>query len=184
VLGIAALIDGAEHWHSAFVYTHEKGDWMRLGLLAVYGHLIADLVWMAVGRLRLGVHTRVDLIIHHIVGLTAFGFALYLHVGYAIALLTMVAEVLPVSTGLTALGKRIDSPTLIDAGQRLCLHVLAWIRLPLWALLFFLAIDVLRDGRAGDLYWVFMVVAFALIALITLDLCWIRQCRQRAAFPE
>jgi hypothetical protein len=183
-LGIAALIDSAGHWRSAFVYPHEKGDWMRLGLLAVYGHLIADLLWMAIARLRLGIRARGDLIIHHTLGLIAFGFALYLHVGYAIALLTMVAEVLPVTTGLTALGKRINSPTLTDAAERLCLHVLAWLRLPTSGLLLVLTIDVFRGGRAGDLYWVFVVVALALIALITLDLCWIRRCRRRAAFPE
>jgi hypothetical protein len=178
-LGLAALIDGADHWRSAFVYRHQNGDWMDLALLAVYGHLVADCIWMVAGTLWFGMRIRRDLLIHHGLGLIAFGFALYLHVGYAIALIAMTTEVLPVTTGLGALGKHLNLSSLVDVAERLHFHVLAWFRVPLWSLLLLLTIDVLLDNRADDLYLAFVVVASGLVLLIMLDLYWIRECRQR-----
>ncbi|MDA1260995.1 MAG: hypothetical protein O3A20_10290 [Planctomycetota bacterium] len=181
-LGIAALISAAPHWRTAFLYRHQDGDWMRQGLLVVYGHLLADFVWMYVGLRRFKIQPRKDLIIHHLLGVIAFGVALWLKVGYAVALITMITELLPVTTGLDAWSKRIAAPGLTAAASRARLHVLAWLRLPLWLLLFAMMIHVLLRGDPGDLAPVFGLAAGGLACLVALDAYWIRKCLQDVDF--
>jgi hypothetical protein len=182
VLGVAALLDALPHWRTAFLYRHEDGDWMRQGLLMVYGHLLADFLWMGVGWKRFKVKPRKDLILHHALGLVGFGVALALHVGYAIALMTMVTELLPVTTGLDAWGKRIASPGLTAAASRARLHVLSWLRIPLWMILLALVLHVLLRGDPGALRGAFFVAAGGLVALVILDCYWIRKCLQDVDF--
>lgn len=175
-LGLAALLDALPHWRSAFLYRHEPGDWMRQGLLVVYGHLLADFLWMAVGARKFGIKPRKDLILHHLLGVVGFGAALILHVGYAVALITMVTELLPVTTGLDAWSKRIAAPALTAAASRARLHVLAWLRLPLWLLLFALVAHALLRGDPGELTPAYAIAACGLGALVALDLYWVRKC--------
>jgi hypothetical protein len=134
---------------------------------------------MVYGRLRFGIRPRADLIIHHALGLVAIGCALYLHVGYGLALVTMITELLPVTTGLHGLGARLTSNALMNVAERLRLHVLAWLRLPLWGMLLLLVIGVWSNGRAADLCLAFVVTTCVLLALLALDLCWIRHCQKR-----
>lgn len=181
-LGIAALISAAPHWRTAFLYRHEDGDWMRQGLLAVYGHLLADFMWMYVGLRRYKIEPRRDLIVHHLLGVIAFGTALWLEVGYAVALITMVTELLPVTTGIDAWSKRIAAPSLTVAASRARLHVLAWLRLPLWLLLLALMLHVLLRGEPGELLPAFAVAAGGLAALVALDAYWIRKCLEDVDF--
>jgi hypothetical protein len=175
-LGVAALLDALPHWESAFLYRHEQGDWMRIGLLAVYGHLLADFLWMIVGKRRFGIAPRRDLILHHLLGVAGFGVALALEVGYALALITMITELLPVTTGLDAWSKRIAAPGLTVAASRARLHVLAWLRLPLWLLLFALVMHAVVRAEPGALLPAFGVAAAGLAALVALDAYWIRKC--------
>ena len=181
-LGVAALIGGFDHWREAYIYHHADGDWMRYGLLAVYGHLLADFVWMVVGARRFGIKPRKDLIIHHALGVLGFGAALWLHVGYAIALVTMVTEVLPLTTGINAWGKRIAMEGVVRAADRARLHVLAWLRLPLWVLLCGLSTWTLVRGDAGDLQAAYTIAAVGLVGLIALDLYWMKKCRENVDF--
>jgi hypothetical protein len=180
VLGVAALIAAAPQWRAAFLYRHEDGDWMRQGVLAVCGHWLADFAWMTVGWRRFRVAPRHDLILHHLLGLVAFGVALVLEVGYALALVTMVTELLPVTTGLDAWSKRIASPGLGAAATRARLHVLAWLRLPLWLALLALVLHVLVRGDPGELRAAFVLTAAGLVCLIALDAYWFRKCAQEA----
>lgn len=175
-LGLAALFDAAPHWRAAFLYRHAEGDWMRQGVLVVYGHLLADFLWMAVGKRRFGIQPRRDLILHHLLGLAGFGAALWLQVGYALALITMITELLPVTTGLDAWSKRIAAPGLTAAASRARLHVLAWLRLPLWLLLFALVTHAIARDHPGALLPAFGVAAGGLAALVALDCYWIRKC--------
>lgn len=181
-LGLAALIDGFPHWREAYIYHHADGDWMRFALLAVYGHLLADFVWMVVGARVHGVKPRKDLIIHHGLGVLGFGAALWLRVGYAIALVTMVTELLPLTTGINAWGKRIAVEGIAKAADRARLHVLAWLRLPLWVGLWALSVWALARGDAGDLAPAYAIAASGLVGLIGLDLYWIKKCRQSVDF--
>lgn len=181
-LGVAALVGGRHHWREAFLYHQVATDWMRTGLLAVYGHLLADFIWMAVGWSKYGLRPRRDLIIHHGLGVLGFGAALVLEIGYAFALLTMITELLPLTTGINAWGKRIAAPTVVDVADRARLHVLAWLRLPLWIGLLGLVVWALFSGSTagmGPAYW---VAAGGLLGLIGLDVYWIGKCRERVDF--
>ena len=182
LLGISALVGGFEHWREAFLYRHAEDDWMRTGLLAVYGHLIADFIWMAVGRLKYGFRPRIDLIIHHGLGLVGFGAALALQIGYAFALMTMITELMPLTTGINAWGKRIAVSRVVDAADRARLHVLAWLRLPLWTGLLVLVVMSLVRGVEGGLLIANIVAGTGLIGLISLDLFWMGKARQRVDF--
>ncbi len=182
LLGFAALLDALPHWRTAFLYRHEEHDWMRQGLLMVYGHLLADFLWMGVGWRRFQIRPRKDLMLHHALGLVGFGVALALHVGYAIALMTMITELLPVTTGMDAWGKRTASAALSAAASRARLHVLAWLRIPLWMLLLGLVLHVLLRGAPGSLQAAYLVAAGGLVALIALDGYWIRKCLQNVDF--
>lgn len=181
-IGLAALVGAWPEWRSAFLYRHFDGDWMRYGLLCVYGHLLSDFIWMAVGAWRFGVKPRKDLILHHAMGLVGFGAALWLKVGYALALITMVTEVMPVTTGLNALGKRLSSQALMDAAEKARLHLLVWLRLPLWLTLFVLVCMVLAIGNPGDLLPAYLVACVGLAGLVGLDLYWVGKCRAHLDF--
>jgi hypothetical protein len=182
LLGISALVGGFGHWREAFLYHHTEGDWMRIGLLAVYGHLLADFVWIVVGKVRYGIKPRKDLIIHHGLGLIGFGAALVLHIGYAFALLTMITELMPLTTGINAWGKRIAISRVADAADRARLHVLAWLRLPLWSTLFVLVMISLIRGAEGGMLVAYLVAGTGLLGLISLDVYWIGKCRERVDF--
>ena len=181
-LGIAALVGGFSHWPEAFLYRHQEGDWMRLGLLAVYGHLVSDFIWMALGKWRYGISPRKDLMIHHGLGIVGFGAALYLEIGYAFALLTMITELLPLTTGVNAWGKRVAIERVVTAADRARLHVLAWLRLPLWVGLLALVAFAVLSGHAEPLLVAYVVAGGGLAGLIGLDCYWIGKCRQSVDF--
>lgn len=181
-VGLAALVDALPMWDTAFLYRHEAGDWMRTGLLVVYGHLIADFLWMGWSRWRHGVVPRKDLIIHHGLGMVAYGYALAIETGYAIALVTMVTEVMPVTSGVGALGKALGHPSMVDAAARARLKVLCWLRMPVWLTLFALVCRVLVLGLVPEgLGPAFGVAFFGLLGLMGLDSYWIVKSRQALA---
>ncbi len=181
-IGLAALVDAAPQWEQAFLYEHAPGDWMRQGALIVYGHLLADFLWMWVGLRKFQVQPRRDLIIHHLLGMVGFGAALWLHVGYALALITMITELLPVTTGIDAWSKRIAAPALTAAACRARLHVLAWLRIPLWTALLAMVLHVLIRGTPGALLPAFTIAACGLACLVALDAYWLRKCLQDVDF--
>ena len=178
VLGFAALADALPMWRVAFLYRHEAGDWMRLGLQVVYAHLLSDFLWMAWSRWRHGIVPRKDLIIHHGLGVLAYGYALYIEVGYAIALIAMITELMPVTSGYGALGKALGRPGMVDAAARWRLKVLVGLRLPVWLALFALVNRAVFAGDVPDGLGPAFGVAYAgLIGLMTLDVYWIRKSR-------
>lgn len=185
-LGTGALIGGFEHWSEAFLYRQSKDDWMRTGLLVVYGHLLADFIWMWVGARYHGIKPRKDLMIHHGLGVIGFGAALVLEIGYAFGLLTMITELLPLTTGVNAWGKRVAMPRIVTAADRARLYVLAFLRIPLWSALFVLvAIALFADGGsavADGLQPAYWFAAIGLMGLLSLDVFWIGKCRQNVDF--
>lgn len=187
VLGAAALVDALPMWPVAFLYHHEAGDWMRTGLLVVYGHLLSDFLWMGWSRWRHGIVPRKDLIIHHGLGVLAYGYALYVEVGYAIALIAMITELMPVTSGYGALGKALGRPGMVDAAARWRLKVLVGLRLPVWLMLFALVNRAIFAGAVPEgLGPAFAVAYSGLVGLMALDVYWIRKsrvalARQRAA---
>jgi hypothetical protein len=182
LLGTAALVGGFDHWREAFLYRHTEGDWMRIGLLLVYGHLLADFIWMAFGKYKFEIKPRKDLIIHHGLGVVGFGAALVLEIGYAFALLTMITELLPLTTGVNAWGKRIAVSRVVEVADRARLHVLAWLRLPLWTTLLILVILTVIRGAEEGMLVPNLVAGFGLVGLISLDVYWIGKCRESVDF--
>jgi len=182
ILGAAALIGSLEHWREAFLYRHPEGDWMRTGLLVVYGHLLADFIWMAVGKLKYGITPRKDLLIHHGLGVLGFGAALALGIGYACGLLTMIAELLPLTTAVNAWGKRIAAVRVTQAADRARLHVIAWLRLPLWIGLLVLVVLATFEGDVDGMFLAYLLAGGGLIGLISLDVYWMGKCRERVDF--
>ena len=179
LLGSWTLLAARGHWQSAFVYHHRHEDWMRVAFLLVYGHFLADILWMAWSRWSRSAHVRRDLVVHHLLGLVAFTFGLVLQAGYALGLIVMITEVLPVSTGLKGLGIALHKPHLAALADRTHLQLLIWIRLPLWTTLLVLSLRVLMLGNAGDLVSAYQVVTAGLLALISLDLFWVWDCIRR-----
>ena len=182
LLGIAALADAYPHWDKAFLYRHPPGDWMRIGLLIVYGHLIADFLWMGWSRWRHAIRPRKDLIIHHGLGLLGYGYALAIDTGYAICLVTMITEVMPVTSGFGALGKTLGRPSMVEAAGRARLQVLTWLRMPVWLALFALVVRVILAGEVPEGLGPAFAVAFCgLLGLMGLDTYWIVKSRQALA---
>jgi hypothetical protein len=137
---------------------------------------------MAVGKYKYGITPRKDLIIHHGLGVVGFGAALVLEIGYAFALLTMITELLPLSTGVNAWGKRIAVSRVVEASDRARLHVLAWLRLPLWTSLFALVVLTLIHGAEPGMLIAYIVAGTGLVGLISLDVFWMGKCLRHVDF--
>ncbi len=181
-LGLAALVDAFPEWPRAFLYRNAPDDWMRQGVAVVLGHLLADFLWMFQGARFHGIRPRRDLIIHHGLGVIGFGASLVLGIGHALALLTMITEILPITTGLNAWARRTGNETLQRRADRLRLHSLAWGRIPLWVFLEVVVLQALIRGEDPGLSLGRWIAAAGLLALLVLDFYWLGKCRQRVDF--
>lgn len=164
-------------WRQAFLAFHEPGSPPQQVVSLLAGHLLADLLWLAYGRLAAGSIPRRDLIIHHLGGLAACGITIYFGLGYLLIAVAMTTEMMPVATGLGAWGKVVDSPRLQHAALRLGLGALVFWRIPLWIFIF----TMVATGRPRafvdappSIYPIALVV---LAGLIALDLYWIAEAR-------
>lgn len=182
VLGMFALVDALPMWETAFLYRHEPDDWMRLGLTAIFAHMLSDFVWIAWSRWRFGIVPRKDLVIHHGLGLIVYGTALAIEIGYAFALITMITEVMPVTSGYGAIGKVVGRPEMVESSARWRLRVLIFLRFPVWLALFALICRVLILGLVPDGLMPAFIIAFcALIAVMGLDRYWVGKSRAALA---
>lgn len=183
-LGFAGLVAGRVHWQQGYLYRHEPGDWMEIAVAIVYGHFLSDLIWMAFTRLKFGAPQRVDLLLHHLIGMVAFGIALHLRAGYAIALLAMASELLPCCTALDALGKHRGSTRLEHFAKRARLGVLVFWRIPLWGFMLAMLVRTVATGQVEPGLEFGSRVAMACLALLlALDVYWIRKCGSPAQTP-
>jgi hypothetical protein len=173
LLGVVALVDATPQLRVAFVYRHDDDDWMRVAMLFVCGHFVSDIAWMALGHLRRGAPVRWDLVAHHLLGVAAYSIALALRTGYALALVVMVTEVMPMTSGMKGLGQKLGAQRLVAFADAAHLQILIWFRLPLWTVLLVLTLRVLLAGRTGDLLTAYVVVGAGLALLVALDVFWI-----------
>ena len=171
---------GPGGWHAGFLFHHATNDVLRFGMYFVLGHFTSDFLWMLWGRHSYGYEMRADLVIHHGIGLLTYGIALYLNVAYAICLITMVSELMPVTTGLSAWEQHEHNPRLVGFARKARLLVLVWWRGPLWG---FLGAALIRAIWMGDvpngLLPIFILALVCMIALLGLDEFWIRKCMPR-----
>lgn len=173
VLGFATLIGYWPRWRVLFLGAHPDGSIPYHLLLFIVGHFAADLLWLAWGRLGRGSRPRVDLVLHHLVGLAACGAALWLELGYLLVAIAMTTELMPVATGLGGWGKVLDSLGVERAAVALSLAALGLWRIPFWAFL----VAMVASGRVAaalpDLPPpVGPIVLAAASALVLMDFYW------------
>lgn len=181
-IGLAAAVVGIQHWDQAYLYHHDPssslGDlWMWHGMLVVSAHLISDFVWMLYGRISRGIIPRADLVIHHGVCLLAFSYALWKDVGFAVCLIALVSELMPVTSGVGGWGQHTNRPDLIEKSNVARLRVLIWWRRPLWFIMAFLTGRAILIGKVEEgLEIAFGIAAVGFTTLIFLDKYWIKKC--------
>ncbi len=185
VLGSLAFVDSFSRWREAFLWRHGEEDWLRSALLVVCGHLLADLFWMVWSRYFHGMQLRPDLLLHHLLGLAAYGVSIFLEVGHALAMVAMMTEMMPVTTGLHAWARRRGNDLLKSRLERARLRLLAWFRMPFWGSCFLLLLFAPNAGlRAEDplLRVAAGVALVCLLVLLALDAHWVRKCRSSSEF--
>lgn len=181
-IGIAAAVVGIQHWDEAYLYRHDPaaslGDlWMWHGMLVVLSHILSDFVWMLYGRLSRQILPRKDLVIHHVVCLGAFCYALWKDVGFAVCLIALVSEAMPITSGISGWGQHRKRPDIVEKANAARLKVLIWWRRPLWFVMAFLTGRAILTGRVEEgLEIAFGIAAVGFTTLIFLDKYWIKKC--------
>jgi hypothetical protein len=182
MMGIAAACVAIGHWHEAFLYRHHPDSVLsdRLmwhGLLIVMGHLLSDYLWMLYGLVGRRIIPRADLIIHHGVCLAAFSYALWKEVGFALCLIALVSELMPVTTGISGWGQHIGRKDIMELANRIRLAVLIWWRRPLWfGLAALTARSIFSQEIPEGFGLAFGIAAAGFTTLIFLDKYWIGKC--------
>ena len=161
---------------AAYLAHHEPDDWLRRALLVVVGLLISDVAWMLGARLGWGKPVRADLAAHHAIGLVGLGYALWFNVAIATALVTLIAEAMPVTSGLRAAADHFGWTRLSVVGTHARAWVIAFVRLPLWALLAAATIQGLSQGHSDGLDPTRFVALSFFTILVGLDAYWLRKC--------
>ena len=182
LIGLAAAVVAWDHWHEAFLYRHHPTELLsdRLmwhGMLIVVGHLLSDFLWMGYGLVARRIVPRNDLILHHSVCLAAFSYALWKEVGFALCLIALVSELMPVTTGISGWGQHIGRKDIMELSNRIRLKVLIWWRRPLWFLLAALTARTILSEEIQDGFGLaFGIAAVGFTTLIFLDKYWIAKC--------
>ena len=180
-VGFFAICSDLQSWPQAFMYFHSSGGhWESVWYWCMHfclGHFWADLLWLFFGRMKYQIAPRKDLIIHHLIGIIAFSYALHYQLAYPACLITMASELMPVTTGLSAYGQRVQNLKLVKWSNEARLKILVWWRVPLWATMSFLSVIVLvtKDVQPG-LLLPYIMATVGFLALLFLDRFWIKQC--------
>ena len=145
------------------------------------GHFVADFLWLAYGAAAYGSRPRVDLIVHHLLGMVV-SFASYrLGIGYAMICVGLISELMPVTTGLHAWGQMRNDGRLENLAARLRLGVLVGLRLPMWIFVLGMVLREMWTAPRPEIDSVYPVAVVTALALIALDLYWSRLCYQGIA---
>ena len=182
LLGFTALWLWWPLWPQAFLIRESAGAQSGRFVAVLFAHLIADLVWLAYGRL-LGEKIRVDLILHHLLGLAACLAAWGFGIGWTLIAVLMTTEMLPVSTGFLGWARAAADPVAERLAQRIGLGVLVFWRLPFWS---FLAVVLTRlwvQGDGGDVRHIYPIAAVALVLILCMDAFWVRSYLRLLAKP-
>ncbi len=184
MIGIAAAVAAIGHWNEAFLYRHDPNtvwsDWLMWhGMLVVMGHLLSDFIWMGYGLVARRIIPRTDLVFHHLVCCAAFSYSLWKEVGFALCLISLVSELMPVTTGISGWGQHIGRKDIMEVANRIRLKVLIWWRRPLWfALAALTARTILSREIPEGFGLAFGIAAVGFTTLIFLDKYWIAKCTE------
>lgn len=172
-------------WSRTFITGHpDPADSWPVAIFA--GHLAADLAWILGGRVFVDARAARDLVIHHLLGIAACVAAVAFGAGYALIGVVLLAEILPVLTGLGALARTWRLETLEHWVLRASLGAIVGFRIPLWLFIGTTLVTSLATGTAGPIHHAVAPIAIpGLLLVLTLDLYWIRSyLRLLADFPR
>jgi hypothetical protein len=161
-------------WDRAFLVAHP--DPLEAWPVTVFaGHLAADLLWILAGRVFVDSRVARDLVIHHLVGIAACTAAVVLQAGYAVLGVVLLAEILPVLTGLGALARTWRLENVEHWVLRTSLGMILGFRIPLWIFLGVTFTTTVFGPSAPAIHATAAPIAFPALALvIALDLYWVR----------
>lgn len=185
LIGLFAAIEWWELRRVAFLAA--QPDPLDAWPVAIFaGHLAADLFWILGGRLVLDSRVARDLVVHHLLGIAVCVAAVWFGAGHALIGVILLAEVLPVMTGLAAWARSHERSGLERNVLRASLWLILLFRIPLWLAVGALLAAVLVGGRAEAIHWaVAPVVLPGLGVVVALDLYWVRSYRRiLRAFPH
>jgi hypothetical protein len=172
--GAAALAAHFPRWPELFL-TPPGEDPLLAAVCLVFGHLLADFLWLGYGAFVLRKRQRVDLVLHHAFGVLACLAALYLDMAYTLIGVILLSEALPITSGLVGCAHARSDPRLERRAYVLGLGVLLGWRLPLWGLILAIASWNLRTGRFfSEAYPVYLLALFAVSVVVMLDVYWSR----------
>lgn len=172
--GAAALATQFPRWPALFLVAPGE-DPMLFAVCFVFGHLLADFLWLGYGGFVLRKRQRIDLVLHHVLGVAACAAALYLEMAYTLIGVVLLSELLPVTSGLVGCAHVRSDTRLERRAFVLGLGVLLGCRLPLWAILIAVASWNLRTGSyltETQPVYVLALVALPLVAMF--DVYWSR----------
>lgn len=174
-LGLATLVGAWHLWRLAFVDARELGDPAYLAVYFILGHLLADFIWLAYGWRARGSRPRLDLVVHHLLGVVACGLVLWLERASLLIGAVLITEFMPVVSGLQAWARLREDAALERRAVRLRLLALLGLRLPCWAFLLWRSITLTFGGQApAHLALIYPLILAAVLCVLMLDLRWSR----------
>lgn len=177
-IGFFVLIERFSLWPLAFLVPNADDDLLPHFILVLNGHFVADFLWLAYGAAVHGSRPRIDLIVHHLLGMVV-SFASYrIGIGFAMICVGLTSELMPVTTGLQAWAQVLDNRRLEHWATRLRLGVLVGWRLPLWILVLGIVLHEMSTAPRAEIEPVYNVAVGTALAIIALDLYWSRLCYQ------
>jgi len=172
--GVASAVHWWPLWRDAFLVDHP--DPVDAWPVVIFiGHLTADLVWIVAGRVFVDSRVARDLVIHHLLGIVVCAISLALQAGYALIGAALVAEILPVLTGLGALARTWRLENLEHWVLRASLGAIVGFRMPVWLLLAASFVHTVTGPATTQLQQLVTPIALPGLALVlTLDVYWVR----------
>ncbi len=174
-IGFSTLAAYFEMWPRAFLTDHDFGSPPWYLVMIICGHFVSDLLWLAWGWIACSSVPRLDLIVHHVVGLGAATAALYWQLGYLLLAIAMTTELMPVATGLGAWGKVRSSLPIERFAVGFSIAALLLWRLPFWIYVLWIfgtgSVAARIPGLPPAVPPVVLVLAGALVVM---DLYWTR----------
>lgn len=175
-IGFYALVHWQEFWRQCYMTRH-TGDVLAYTLvLFITGHFLADFLLLGYGWVRHREKPRPDLVVHHLLGVFASWVVMHYDIGHALYLLMMTAEMMPVTSGVAALGALLQRPRMEQLGSELRLAALVLWRMPMWFVVGYLCLQSLEHPAEPILVIGYRFSLAFLVLTFSLDSYWIVQC--------
>lgn len=175
-IGFFVLIGWFPLWRKIFLVPNEGQDLLLQFILVLNGHFVADFLWLAYGAVAHGSRPRMDLIVHHLLGMVVSYAGYRIGIGFAMICVGLTSELMPVTTGLHALGLTRGDGRLESLATRLRFGVLVGWRLPMWIFVLAMVLREMWTAPRAEIESVYPVAVATALALIALDVYWSRLC--------